>query len=251
MATCSRYRCGAGSRRLYGLVGRTAGSGGDGRSVCGVRCPRAASPSRSTRPTSTTAIDNPYWPMTPGSRWVYQRDRRRGDTQKVEVTVTDRTKQIIGIDGDGGPRRRHRRRRAGRGHQRLVRPGRDGNIWYLGEDTKEYENGKVVDTEGSWEAGVDGAQAGHRLPGDPTAGLTYRQEYYAGEAEDAAEVLSVDEQVEVPLGHFARRPHDEGLHAAPTRVLEHKFYAKGVGPVEEIAISGGSDRAELLRFNAG
>src|SRR5687767_15872468 len=77
-----------------------------------------------------------------------------------------------------------------------------GTVWYLGEDTKEYEDGKVVSTKGSWEAGVDGAQAGIVMPGEPEVGAAYRQEYYAGEAEDAAKILSLDERVEVPAGSF-------------------------------------------------
>jgi hypothetical protein len=75
----------------------------------------------------------------------------------------------------------------------------DGNVWYLGEDTTEYHDGKQKTTAGSFDAGVDGAQAGIAMPADPAIGLTYRQEYYEGEAEDEAEVLSLDEQVEVPL----------------------------------------------------
>src|ERR671910_3479423 len=70
---------------------------------------------------------------------------------------------------------------------------KDGNVWYLGEATKEYENGKVKTTEGSWEAGVDGAEAGVIMPGTPEVGLTYRQQCYAVEAEDAGKILSLDE----------------------------------------------------------
>ena len=90
----------------------------------------------------------------------------------------------------------------------------DGNVWYFGEETKEFEDGKVSTTAGSWEAGVDGAQPGILVPAEPEVGMTYRQEYYAGEAEDAAAVLSLDEKVEVPFGQVRRRAHDEGLHAA-------------------------------------
>ncbi len=79
-----------------------------------------------------------------------------------------------------------------------------GNIWYLGEDTKEFKSGQVVSTEGSWEAGVDGAQAGVAMPASPTVGLSYRQEYYAGQAEDSGSVLSVGEQDRVPLRAFHR-----------------------------------------------
>jgi hypothetical protein len=193
-----------------------------------------------------TSIDNPYWPMAPGSKWVYRETDAEGNEQRVEVTVTDRTKTILGIDAtvvhdvvseDG----------------QLIEDtydwyGQDkaGNIWYLGEDTKEYEDGKVVSTEGSWEAGVDGAQAGILVPGNPEVGMAYRQEYYAGEAEDNGEILSLDEQVEVPFGSFEQVLMTKDTTPLEPKVLEHKFYAKGVGPVLALSISGGGGREELL-----
>jgi hypothetical protein len=191
-------------------------------------------------------IDNPYWPMTPGSRWVY-----REDGQRVEVTVTDQTKEILGI-------------RATVVHDVVTEDSelvedtydwyaqdKDGNLWYLGEATKEYENGKVKSTEGSWEAGVDGAEAGILLPGEPEVGMRYRQEYYEGEAEDVGEILSLDERVEVPHGHFDDVLMTKDSTPLEPDVLEHKFYAKDVGPVLVVAISGGSGREELVRFTPG
>ena len=152
----------------------------------------------------TTKIDNPYWPMAPGSRWVYRETDTEGTKQRVVVTVTPRTKRIAnGVE-------------ARVVHDVVTESGEpvevtddwyaqdtDGNIWYLGEDTTEYENGKPVSTAGSFEAGVDGAQAGIIMPANPEVGLAYRQEYYAGEAEDEGEIVSLDEQAEVPFGHFA------------------------------------------------
>jgi hypothetical protein len=124
----------------------------------------------------------------------------------------------------------------------------DGNVWYLGEDTKEFEGGKVVSTAGSWEAGVDGAQAGIVVPGTPELGLEYRQEHYEGEAEDRGKVLSLDEWVEVPAGTYRPALMTKDWTPLEPDVLEHKFYAKGVGPVLAITLSGGSGREELVSF---
>jgi len=192
----------------------------------------------------TTQIDNPYWPMAPGSKWIYSEGE-----QRVEVTVTERPKEIAGIE-------------ARVVHDIVTMNGetvedtfdwyaqdKDGNLWYLGEETKEFENGKVVSTEGSWEHGVDGALAGILLPAEPEVGMTYRQEYYKGEAEDAAEVLSLDEKVEVPFGMFDHVLMTKDYTPLDPSILEHKFYAKGIGPVLAIGISGGSDREELLRYS--
>jgi hypothetical protein len=118
----------------------------------------------------------------------------------------------------------------------------------MGERTAEYEDGKVVTRAGSWEAGVDGAQPGIALPGSPEVGMAYRQEYKAGEAEDQGEVLSVDEQVEVPFGSYADVLMTRDTTPLEPDVVEHKFYARGVGPVLALTVSGGADREELVLF---
>jgi hypothetical protein len=126
-------------------------------------------------------------------------------------------------------------------------------VWYLGEATAEYENGKVVSREGSWEAGVDGAEPGVIVPARPTTGLRYRQEHDAGHAEDRAEIMSLREQVEVPFGFFrpGRVLMTRELNPIEPKVLEYKFYARGVGPVLAVAVSGGSDREELVHYAQG
>jgi hypothetical protein len=125
-----------------------------------------------------------------------------------------------------------------------------GNVWYLGENTKEFDKGKVS-TEGSWEAGVDGAEAGILLPGSPQVGMAYRQEYYEGEAEDAGEILSLDEKAEVPFGAFQDVLMTRDTTPLEPDLVEHKFYARDVGPVMALTVAGGSDREELLSFVSG
>jgi hypothetical protein len=241
------------------LVGAACANGGAREAQEGTEPEQAASglPQGSERveldPADfTTEIDNPYWPMTPGSRWVYRETDSEGADQRVEVTVTDRTKKIAnGIEArvvhdvvteDGVP----------------VEVTDDwyaqdsaGNIWYLGEETTEYENGKPTTTEGSFEAGRDGAQAGIILPAAPKPGMKYRQEYYKGEAEDKGEIISTSEQAEVPFGHFRNVVMTKDTNPLEPKVLEFKFYARGVGPVLAVSVSGSSDREELLTYTKG
>jgi hypothetical protein len=202
----------------------------------------------------TTQITNPYWPMTPGSRWVY-REVDGSERLRVEVKVTNRTRLIA----NGITARVVRDVVTHKGVPVEVTDdwyAQDsaGNIWYLGEDTAEYnKHGKVVSRAGSFEAGVDGAQPGIIMPANPVDGMTYRQEYYAGHAEDKAEVLSLDEQVEVKVGHFPQGQvlMTKDINPLEPKVLEHKFYAKGVGPVLTLDVSGASGREELLRYHQG
>ena len=197
-------------------------------------------------------IDNPYWPMAPGSRWVYSEVDTEG-RQRVEVTVTGKTKVVAGV------RARVVRDVVTDQRGRLVEDtddwyaqDKDGNVWYLGEDTTEYENGKPVTRKGSWEAGVDGATAGVIMPARPRVGMAYQQELYRGEAEDRARVLSLDDQAEVRAGHFTNVLMTKDYTPLEPEVLEYKLYAKGVGPVLILSPSGGAGgREELLSFDKG
>ena len=221
----------------------TAGAGG-----CPVPLPQGSDPVTLDPADFVAEIDNPYLPMAPRTKWIYREIDTRGNKVKVRVVVKTTTKDIAGIDAtvvhdvvsDNGE---------------LIENTFDwyaqdvcGNVWYLGENTREYENGQVVSTEGSWEHGVDGGQAGVVMPADPQVGLAYRQEYYEGEAEDAGEVLSLDEQAQVPFGHFRDVLLTKDFTPLHRRILEYKLYATGIGPVLVLGVSGGSDREELVRF---
>ena len=244
---------------LVGAAAITAGcgsGGGDGSTATAAGGdPSAGLPQGSEHVTLdpsefTAEIDNPYWPMAPGSRWVY-REAEDDTVQKVVVTVTDRTKTLDGIESrvvrdvvteQGGPIEVT---------SDYYAQDAEGNIWYMGEDTTEYENGKPATTAGSFHYGADGAEAGIAMPANPQVGMQYRQEYYAGEAEDQGSVLSVDEQVEVPFGRFNDAVMTRDTNPLEPRVNEHKFYAKGVGPVLTLKISGGSGREDLISYQPG
>ena len=218
----------------------------------GSNLPQGSEPVKLDPADFRTQIDNPYWPMTPGSVWVYRETDAEGAMMRVEVTVTSKTKRIA----NGVEARVVHDLVTEKGHPventyDWYAQDSDGNLWYMGEDTKEYENGKVASTAGSWEAGVDGAQPGIALPADPKPGQSYRQEYYAGEAEDNGEIVSLDEQAEVPAGHYQPALMTRDTTPVEPTVLEFKFYARGVGPVLELTASGGSDRDELISYHHG
>ena len=214
----------------------------------GASLPQGADPVELDPSDFTTEIDNRYWPMRPGARWIYRETGPDGAEQRVVVTVTNETREVMGIE-------------ARVVHDVVTEDGAlvedtfdwyaqdaDGNVWYLGEDTKEYEDGEVVTTAGSWEAGVDGALPGVIVPAEPEVGLTYRQEHYAGEAEDAAEVLSLSERAEAPYGSFTDVLLTKDFTPLEPDVLEYKLYAPGVGPVLVLGVSGGAGREELLQL---
>jgi hypothetical protein len=208
--------------------------------------PQGAEPSKLDPTDFTTAIDNPYWPMAPGDRLIYRETGDEGAERRVVVTVTPDRKTIMGID-------------ARVVHDIVTENGSviedtfdwyaqdaDGNLWYLGEDTKEYENGELKTTEGSWEAGVDGAEPGIILPVDPEPGLSYREEYYKEHAEDGASVLTLAAHAKVPYGTYDNLLQTRNYSGIEPDVVEEKFYAQGIGPVLEVTISGGAGRAELV-----
>ncbi len=202
----------------------------------------------------STNIDNPYWPMSPGSRWVYRETDTTGARQQVVVEVTNRTKKIA-----NGVEARVIRDTVTENGQPVeitddwYAQDSAGNIWYLGEATAEYKNGKVSSRTGSFEAGVDGAQAGIAMPANPQPGQSYRQEYYKGEAEDKGAVLTVgQERVQVPFGYFNKNVvMTRDLVPLEPKVQELKFYAPGVGPLLSVHTDGAGGRAELVSYTPG
>jgi hypothetical protein len=195
----------------------------------------------------TTEIDNPYWPMKPGTRWTYRETDGEGGEAKVVVIVTNLTRKMA-----NGVTARVVRDTVTEDGQ-IVEDTNDwyaqdaeGNIWYLGEDTAEFEEGKVSSRAGSFEAGVDGALPGIAIPAAPQPGMEYRQEFYEGEAEDSGRVLSTDELAQVPAGHYRDALLTKDFTPLEPDVLEYKLYAKGVGPVLTLTASGGAGREELL-----
>lgn len=194
-------------------------------------------------------IDNPYFPRIPGSRYVYEGQTSEG-LERVEVEVLTETRQVMGVTAtimrdivylDGV----------------LVEDTRDwfaqdtaGNVWYFGEEVDNYENGVLVDHAGSWEAGVDGALPGIYMYADPAGqmGQTYRQEYYVGEAEDMATILSVTEQVTVPYGSYENVLQTRDFTPLEPGVEEHKFYALGIGEIKAVNLGSGAEFV-LIEFS--
>jgi hypothetical protein len=220
-----------------GCGGDTSGAGGAGDTL-----DTTPSGMRST-------IDHRYWPMDPGTRWTYREIDEEGRTLDVVVTVSSVTKRVA-----AGFTARVVRDTVSRDGEVLedtrdwYGQDRQGNVWYLGEDTAEFDGGKVSSTEGSWEAGVAGARAGIVLPARPADGQLYRQEYAKGQAEDWGEVLAVDDQVEVPAGHWKQALLTRDTNALEPANVEHKLYAPGVGPALTLDVSGGAGREELLKI---
>jgi hypothetical protein len=195
-------------------------------------------------------VNNPYLPFEPGARWVYE-GTDDGEREHIEVTVTNERREVMGIpvvvvrdtvsvDGELHEDTRD-----------WYAQDREGNVWYMGEETAEYENGEVTSTAGSWEAGVDGALPGIVMPADPQPGDAYRQEFYEGEAEDLGEVLRVDGTASVAAGDYDHLVVTRDWNPLEPEVVEEKSYARGVGVVLEVKTEGGDGRIELIDYRPG
>jgi hypothetical protein len=196
----------------------------------------------------STEIDNPYFPLPVGEQWHVRVTDQEGTVQSEVITVSDQTKRIA----DGVTARVvHDVVSEGGSPAEITddwyAEDTGGNVWYFGEATTEIHNGKR-DTSGSFEAGVNGADAGIAMLAHPAAGQTYREEYYAGHAEDRSRVLALDQQAEVPFGHFGNVLLTEDYTPVEPNVLELKMYAPGIGQVLAQTVSGGSEREELISY---
>ena len=192
-----------------------------------------------------STVDNAYFPLVPGTVLVYE-GTSDGEREVVTIHVTRETKQILGVTCIVV---RDTVKVAGELKEDTFdwyAQDLDGNVWYMGEDTKEYENGKVSSTEGSWEAGVNGALPGVIMPAHPEVGLAYTQEHYAGEAEDKGKIVATGESVTVPFGSYDEVVVTEDWTPLEPAVREHKSYAPGVGVVFEEIVKGGEGVLRLV-----
>ena len=191
-----------------------------------------------------TTIDNPFFPLTPGTTFIYEGTTEDG-FEHDEVFVTHNTKVILGVTCvevrdtvtvDGAL-----------AEQTLDWYAQDkaGNVWYFGENSLEYADGLVVGLGGSWTAGVDGAKPGIIMKAHPKVGDEYRQEFSIGNAEDMAKVMSLAQSVSVPYGNFTNCLMTKEFSPLEPGTVERKFYAPGVGSVKEVDIETG-DHLDLI-----
>ena len=182
------------------------------------------------------AIDNPYWSLAPGTTFIYEGHTEDG-TERIEVNVTDETKVILGVTCTVVRDRVWVDDELVEDTFDWYAQDREGNVWYFGKDSKEISDGQVVSTEGSWEAGINGAIPGIVMKDHPEVGEAYRQEFAEGEAEDMAHVLSLNESVTVPFGSFDNSLQTLEWTPLEPDVVAQKFYAPGVGVILEVVSS--------------
>jgi hypothetical protein len=187
-------------------------------------------------------VDNPYFPLISGTKRVYEGQTKDG-LERIEIEVLAEKKQVMGIAATVLHDVVHLNGELIEDTYDWYAQDKKGDVWYLGEEVSNFENGKFANRNGSWEAGVDGALPGIMMYGDPAPhiGETYRQEYYAGKAEDMADLLSVTESVTVPYGSFTDVVKTKDYTPLEPGLLEIKYYARGIGAVKETDLNSGEE----------
>lgn len=199
----------------------------------------------------SASVTNTWFPLRPGSVYRY-RGVKDGEPSREVMIVTHKTKTI-----DGAPCVvvSDRLYLSGRLEERTIdwyTQDAKGNVWYFGEQTAELDaNGKVKSTSGSWRAGVKGARPGIFMFAHPRPGRSARQEYLKGEAEDHFQVVSMNEPVTVPFRAFRHTMLTKEWTPVEPGVIDHKYYARGIGTVLEKTAKGPVERNELVSFRRG
>jgi hypothetical protein len=192
----------------------------------------------------TTRIDNQWFPLRPGTRWVYTgvKDGKRG---RDIVTVTHRTKKIVGVNCVAVNDRLYLHGKLEERTTDWYSQDSHGNVWYFGENTAELDaQGQVTTTEGTWLSGVHGAKPGIYIPGHPHIGQSALQEYYKGHAEDHFKVIGLFRTV--VAGRVTNGLLTEEWTPLEPNVLDHKMYVRGIGNVLEQSQKGPNERNELV-----
>lgn len=196
-------------------------------------------------------VTNPWFPLKPGSVWHYE-GLKEGTKTTDTVTATHKSKKILGVTTtvvhdvvsvNGKPEEVT---------DDFYAQDRHGNVWYFGEATEELNpKGKPTSTEGSFEAGLDGARPGVLIPGSPRVGVVGRQEFLKGEAEDHFKVLDLNASVSVPFVSTQKALRTKEWTPLEPGTIDNKYYVRGVGTVREIAVKGPVEKLELVSFKAG
>jgi hypothetical protein len=189
----------------------------------------------------STDITNRYMPLVPGTSLTYT-----GDGERVVVTVSGRTRTVMGIDTVVVRDRVYVGTSLIEDTEDWFAQDDDGNVWYFGEDTAECRGGAIVSQSGAWEAGVDGAQPGIVMLGRPRVGDYYRQESYPGHAEDVARVRELGARVVHPPRAYEDVLVTEDFTPLEPGQLEHKSYAPDVGLIEVRSPADAGDVQQLV-----
>lgn len=189
-------------------------------------------------------IDNKYFPLNPGTTFVYK-GTSEGEPTRDVFTVTDKVKEILGINtrvvhDDAYVKGEHEE-----STDDWFAQDDEGNVWYFGEFTTDLTTDS---NEGSWEAGVKGAKPGIIMLAQAEVGDKYQQEMAKGLAEDTGTVLSLNEEVRVPYGSFSNVLKTEDFNPFEPDILENKFYAQGIGYIKAEQVKGGSDEEHLVQI---
>ena len=191
-------------------------------------------------------ITNPWFPLLPGTVYVY-RGTKDGKEAIDVLAVTHRTRTIDGIRATVIDDRLFENGRLAERTTDWYAQDRDGTVWYLGEQTATLNaRGEVLDTAGSWMAGVGGARAGIYMPGHPQVGQVARQEYSQGQAEDQFKVLRFGARVNVGGVSSRHALLTQETTALEPGVVDHKLYVRGIGTALEVTVKGGNERLELI-----
>ena len=189
-------------------------------------------------------VDNPWFPLLPGTRWVYTGVKDGKRTRDV-VMATHQTKTIEGVPCVAVHDRLYMRGRLEERTTDWYSQDSQGNVWYFGENTAELNShGHITSTEGTWKAGVKGAKPGIYIPGHPRLGQTALQEFLRGHAEDHFKIIGLFGTVSPP-GEANTLLTKEWTPLEPA-VVDHKMYVRGIGNVLEQSQRGPNERNELI-----
>jgi hypothetical protein len=196
-------------------------------------------------------VTNTWFPLRPGSVYRY-RGVKDGQPSREVMRVTHRTRMIDGAPTVVVSDLLYLRGKLEERTRDYYTQDADGNVWYFGEDTAELDpNGQVKTREGTWHAGVDGAKPGIFMYAHPRVGDSARQEYLSGQAEDHFQVLRRGVVVTVPFKSFRGGLLTKEWTPVEPGVLDHKYYARGIGTVLEQTVKGGNERNALVSFTRG
>ena len=194
----------------------------------------------------TDKIDNPLFPLVPGTAFIYETKTSSGPVKTV-FFITRQSRKILGVNTVVV-------------HDGVFTSGkltedtfdyfaqdREGNVWYFGEYTEELVDGHPSTLAGTFIAGENGTTPGIVMEAHPEVGDFYRQEFDLGNAEDFARVAALNDTVTVPAGRFTQCLRSTETTPLEPNLKEAKWYAAGIGNVLTKDLVSG-ETSQLVRI---
>ncbi|HEU4666256.1 MAG TPA: hypothetical protein VFS79_01225 [Arthrobacter sp.] len=198
----------------------------------------------------STKITNKYFALPVGKKLTYETVEQGKVTETIEIEILQETKTIEGVETLIYLDREFKNGQLVEETRDYLAQHKNGDVWYFGEDVNNFWNGILINHSGSFLHGKDGAQAGVWMKAEQRVGDSYRQEFYAGYAEDMRDTVATGETVATKTRTYTGCVKVYDWTPLEKNAREHKYYCPEVAALvltEDLETGGRSELVNVVQ----